>query len=769
MRSLIFLFIFLFSIESHAFYDQENCVKWARSKLPSSVSLTWIQDKTIPSEGFEILKEGHAFIIRTSSPRGAMYALFSLKEHLKTPGSIPLKQSPEFKFRADNPYIHLKPFGLLDTTMWKLYIDMLAINRFNTLDFHGSYDKDTTQFPNLYPMMVTVPEYPQIGRPHIQKRNLKAFKEIVQHANNRCIDLGLMNYTANMNLPKDKIPDYTAKAVTQLLKDVPGLKLIGFRVGESGRKADFFKQAYIKGIKDSKRDDIRLYTRSWQTQQSELEEIGKEFGKEFLIEVKYNGEHLAAPYHAIHGGGKSYSYQSYVLGKNPYKVIWQVFANGTHRFWSWGQIDFIKRAIQSFHFGKAQGFTLQPHIAFFDVAAASYFESKEHQTKYTYIWQKHWMWYLFWGQLSYNPHLPESFFKEKFIERFGKSGSQIFDALQSSGKILPLITSYRYQGPDHRNFSPETETGQFWITRPGDHYHFNPGRGTPNLLTFAGNKSIDPRSFIGISEYVDHKILNFSDGRIGPFEVASYLEKAIQDSKKAIQDLDTTKDWSLLKTDIQSAIYLGEYYKHRILGLTHLSYALKTHSKPDLQKAKNELKRSRMAWKNLSNIADPIYAPLKNQLRIDCPYPDDTQSHFEWKTQIPRLEKLDATVDSLWQNTLYDFKRGPLKVTAQDLGQTPGLDLESLSHTTKNQQYKITARINSSHGIDKIFLWHKPIPSFKKWISSPMKKVAKGHYQITLPKNHEGLMYKIEVQDKKRQVLLKPNPLQETPYQVIWP
>ena len=37
---------------------------------------------------------------------------------------------------------------------------------------------------------------------------------------------------------------------------------------------------------------------------------------------------------------------------------------------------------------------------------------------YDYIWQKHWMWYLAWGRLGYNPELPESTIRQAYIDHY---------------------------------------------------------------------------------------------------------------------------------------------------------------------------------------------------------------------------------------------------------------------------------------------------------------------------------------------------------------
>ncbi len=72
-----------------------------------------------------------------------------------------------------------------------------------------------------------------------------------------------MNYSASIDgggenapdLPPDKLADYTAKAVTLLIHELPDLYMLGFRVGESGQDAAFYKNAYIRGVTDAGRAD----------------------------------------------------------------------------------------------------------------------------------------------------------------------------------------------------------------------------------------------------------------------------------------------------------------------------------------------------------------------------------------------------------------------------------------------------------------------------------------------------------------------------------
>jgi hypothetical protein len=473
---------------------------------------------------FTIRPEANRLVITATEPDGELYGLLELTEQIANrhgagdwPAFVrqfkPVQQSPAILFRADNPFLQIERKGLSglaqklhllssprlfeDLGMWKQYIDQLAESRFNVLDLHGIYNVPATTFHNLLPFLVTVPEYPGVGDPKAQKRNLADLRHLVSHANKRGVKLALMNYSTRVDgLPESALRDYTQKAVCILLKELPKLKQFGFRVGESGEAAQFFADAYVQGLRDSGRTDVRLYTRSWKTTPAELDTMAAALPAGLDVEIKYNGEQLGLPYQAIQGPANShYSYGDFLQPGRHYDAIWQVRANGTHRFWTWADTDFIRRAARTFTFGGAKGFSLEPETAYFDLQAASAYRAREDQKVYRYAWQRNWPWYLAWGRLTYNPDLPAETFVATYAKHFGAAAPEVYAAVQASGGIVPAVLAYRFTGPDQRNMSPETQTAAFDTTK---HAAITP-------LSFAENSPMDPRSFIGIADFAKEK------------------------------------------------------------------------------------------------------------------------------------------------------------------------------------------------------------------------------------------------------------------------
>jgi len=777
--------------------DAPECIVWAARDLEASlkeagvsradadVAVLLVGNERLPAQSFRLTLENSRVRIKGSDAVGAMYGLFELAEQIangEAKGSwanvsstlIETTQKPLLEFRGDNPFCHEKPFLLNDVPMWKAYIDMLARCRFNVLDIHAQFQLDKIEFPNIYPRLIHLPEYPTVGDQQEQEKNLADFKAILAHAKKRGVQVGLMNYTAvTTNVEQEDLADYSAKAVSRLLQECLDLDLLGFRIGESGQPTEFFEQSYLKGVADSGRQDIRLYTRSWVATQESLEKIGARTGGKFDIEIKYNGEHLGLPYHAVHGlhgtGDRhpSFSYEGFLRSVAPYRIVWQCRAGGTHRYWAWADTEFIRRTVGSFQFGRARGFTLEPHTAYRQTKAAPYYDRPEDQKVYQYIWEKQWMWYFHWGRLSYNPALPTATIEAAFDRRFGPAGKNIYRAMQASGKILPLINAYCSKSLNHQSDSPETETGFYNTTNK---YRSRKHKQPEDSLALARHRPIDRRAFAGIGQYVEKRISGEPDGRIGPARVANMLAQAADQTRQLIDKVGpltgpSSDEWRLLKTDLLCSAASGEYYRNHILGVLHFHYAEKTGSESDFQKADQYFAEARTAWKRLAQIADPVYALLQNTVV--------GQDDFQWNGELKPLKEIQIEFSALRSTSKIHPTAKPLTFTPADKGRDANIRVGAVSHTiqTDNQGRELKIRCNASaeHGVKAVLLWFKKLPSQYDWQVQPMTRCNAAQFAVTLPLSEVGLLYHVEVHDNQGGALNFPPVLKERPYWVVDP
>lgn len=776
--------------------DSAACVRWAGSRVervlkdhgvsPNSAEIVvQKEDETNRvAESFSLRIEGQTLVVSGSDANGRMYGLLELAEQIENspsgnewdrivPTLVPKKESPFVAFRADNPFIRIDrkgaakfaeythlidpPLLFEDVAMWKSYIDMLAVNRFNVLDLHGGYNLATTTFFNLLPLLVSVPAYHGVGNPRSQQRNLKDLTEIITYAADRGVSVALMNYSAEADgVSAEALGDYTRHAVCALLKALPQLKEFGFRVGESGQDAPFFKATYVGGLQDSGRHDVRLYTRNWRTTPEALNTIAAAVGGALDVEIKYNGEHLGLPYQAMQGPAHSrYSYEDFLTSQAQYQPLWQVRANGTHRFWTWAQTEFIRRAVRSFRFGGARGFSLEPQFAYFNTNAATYYRAKTEQGVYRYVWEKNWPWYFAWGRLSYNPDLATETLVAAFSRRFGPAGKAVYEALQASGDIVPMALAYRFTGPDQRNMSPETQTSAF---DPVKHEAITP-------LSFALNTPMDSRSFVGIDGFVENKIAGRVDGRVDPPRMAQLFSRAAVRTRELVSSVRglsgrQAAEWNLLKVDLLSASWLGEYYGERVIGTMHLDYALKTGSTPDYDAAIEHLTKSRLAWKRLAETADSVYAPINDPLI--------GQSDFTWGSQNEPIRKLDSTIPSLWSKCHVEPSAKPLSSLEGEQSGEWAVQVTDVAHVIQaGGSVAISCRVLPPIEDMQLILWTKDLPSQSKWVSRMMTSGVDGRFSATIPKPSEGMLYLIELRDSTGRALQFPPVLQTTPYWTI--
>lgn len=762
-------------------------VAWEQARISAEIAA----DKGLKPEGFDLAVAGDGVKITGADASGAMYGLLELAEQIRNGGArgdwkkvvatlAATRQEPYIEYRADNPFCHAAPrkddkdhppLSFNDLEMWKAYIDMLARSRFNMLDIHGAYSFGP-MFPNLYPHLVHVPEYPQVGRKEQQDQALADFKTVVAYAKERGIRVGIMSYEISAGgLSKDALADYTAKAIARICKEVPDLYAIGFRIGESGGGGAFFEKAYLQ--EDLK---CRLYTRTWGASPKTIETIGKSRNGELDIEIKYNGEEFGLPYQAAK---QIYGYEGYVRQNTPYRIIWQIRASGTHRFWAWENTDFIRRTIPTFRLGGAvsRGFSLEPHIAYTTTRPRLWYKDSKDQEVHRYTWERYWAWYFAWGRLSYNPELPEATVIASFKGRFGDAGETIYKAMQESGRIVPLVLTSNSQHIDHSHYLPELEPGCFkldirtMLPKEGDRAKFDP------LLFGKWPRFLDTRSYAGSSQFVTAKIQGKTDGRVGPAWAAKILSDSARNTRELIAKVGPLEgraagEWRLLKTDLTAAADLGDYYSERTLGVMHLDYALQTGSQADYDKALGYLKRSREAWKVLSDNAEAVYAPLYETIRVPKGY--------RWSQQLPWLEELDAMVPGLWEKVKANPGAKPLEVTPAEAGADAGIRVDQIAHSLANVEVKKTKACMATIGcravadkkIESVVLWYKPLsPCDAPWKSAAMKSAGGDAFAAEAPigagKDEAGLMYSFEVRDAAGQIRLFPDPLRETPYRVI--
>ncbi|MBX7132315.1 MAG: acetylxylan esterase [Fimbriimonadaceae bacterium] len=481
---------------------------------------------------------------------------------------------------------------------WTTLLDLMAKSRLNWLDIHGMWDVSVTDAPNLYAYFVTSPSFPKVGvSDAIKKKNLDRLNKVITMAHQRGIKVSLMAYQASMRIPQNPNPPYpndeatvykyTKEVVEQMIRRAPGLDAIGFRIGESGKGESFFK-CYGEAVKASGRD-IPLITRSWITTKQNVLPLARA-SKDFTVEIKYNGEQWGAPY--MVAGGRvanwySYSFEDYlsdsgvretdggVRGKvdpnsaprsplpvpralkmwpgnlaehserwpaQPYKIVWQVRANGTHRIFPFYNPDWVRRSIQCMKIGTATGYTIEGADAYYP-KSPDYYLANPADKAFTWIHQRDEMYWKTWGRLGYDPTVKDKVFDAEAKRML--DSSELVDAWKRASTLVAKAFMGFSLGPDHRSHAPELE----WS---GDSNAFIQGQG------------FDSHAYMPINEMFANRLTGGLDSRMTLLQLADELLADV----RQIPNLSSYASSSNLEAkEIANAVSLqtalGKYYAYR--------------------------------------------------------------------------------------------------------------------------------------------------------------------------------------------------------------
>lgn len=648
------------------------------------------------AESYVVTGEEDFLVGIGSDAVGAMYAAYDIAEQIESAmtagrsleGLQTRTRTPFMEIRAVNPFFHVEAFQdddswYYDEDFWISYLDELSRDRYNLLDIHAMYGLYSTFFPNCYLYLLKSDKFPEVGVPRERARlNLVMFNKIIELAAERGIRVSLMSYHASWHLTAadrrdddayvptdDELAEYTRDVVSQIIRKCPGLWMIGFRIGESGRNEDFFEKSYIAGIRDSGRD-IMMFTRTWLAQPWQVMQIADAYPGRTFLEIKYNGEQLGLPYHSMtvnrRSDAPSYTYENYTDWPRNYKIIWQIRSNGTHRLFRWGDPVFAERTMRSVHFGSGAGFTMEPMTAYYPMTDY-YFKPELGFDFFTWDHQRNWFWYMLWGRLAYNPDAGEEVWLNRFRKHFGAAAARdVYETVANMSRIVPLVYSWRCLGPDHRHMAPEYETGG-------------------SLDDFSENYALDPDNIYSIEEYVNHFL--FKDPLLGvkltPFEAADMLDEyAIAAEAAAARAAGLVEpgntEFQSLQAELAMLVNLARYYSNKIRAATHFEFFKQKYTYPEYRWAQEYTATAHHYWGQLSENGDRYFRPILDTLRMRKHTGKPT---FTWSELEPSLEEdnriLDAAAQAV-QEKVYDPGRfviyhlpayvapedEPLKVTA---------------------------------------------------------------------------------------------------------
>jgi dienelactone hydrolase len=532
---------------------------------------------------------------------------------------------------------------------WTTLFDLMARSRLDWLDLHGAYDLWTTRFPNLYAYFVASPSFPEVGVPgEIKRKNLAQLAHVIELAHARGVRVSLMSYEARFDVPHhQEVPyesseanlyTYTREVVAATIRALPGLDAIGFRIGESGHGGEFFR-CYGEAVAESGRD-IPLTTRSWITRKAKVVPLARA-STDFTVEIKFNGEQWGPPYPVA--GGRvpnwySYSFEDYLTDSSsvpgaeaprrlwpgnvaahdapserwpdqPYKVVWQVRANGTLRIFPFYEPTLVRRTIGSMKLGTASGYTVEPLNAYYP-SSPRYYVADPADVAFDWIHQRDAMYLMLWGRLGYDPTVSDEVFDRAARDHLGVATSELVEAWKAASRVIPTAFGAYAIGPDHRDHAPELEWGgdtAAWIQgEPFDSHAVLPLRQELALRTTGARDGRRP--IARVAQELEASALRLDAGSLAA--LAATAGPAAREVAAACAHLGSLARY-----------YAGRFEMAR-LGAEHEARGL---SQNERSLAHAAALSAAAGWGSLASAAQPsFYKPFPDRLRMGT-------ASFHWK------------------------------------------------------------------------------------------------------------------------------------------
>jgi hypothetical protein len=493
---------------------------------------------------------------------------------------------------------------------WDEYFRTLAYDRFNR--FNLVFGSQTNYLVPPYPFWVDLPEFPQVrasGLTSAQRdRNLQILQYISQDAADHGVEFTLGIWQQNVwptqkatvaGITEKNLGPYTYAAIKKVLQLCPAIRSVQIRVNdESGippdHQVNFYDNYFFPGIRDSGRR-VTLDLRSWILAPGMMEAVTKA-GLPLRVSAKYWAEFLGRPYQPAETW-PNYSYLNMLQRPEPFSFYWELWGLGSHRFLLWGNPDYVRRAVSTFHLGNAVGFEIDPPLAQKGFGNRPgewgiFAENQPRRVFWRWEFERYWLFYLLWGRLSYDPETPDSVWRDELLRRFGVAAGEVLDTYQQASGVINEIVAAHLADPNMYLW-PEV----------------NPGGLIDDYIDVLPS---DWRYIASIPEAVQNRIRGVASAKQTPRQTSELLDSLAGNIEQGVaragaQIGNGNKEWESSRPDFEVLALLARYHARKMVAAYQLEYFYETGEGGALEAAKGELEKALGYWEKLVRLTDGLY------------------------------------------------------------------------------------------------------------------------------------------------------------------
>jgi hypothetical protein len=624
-------------------------------------------DDSLEPEGFEIRRSPYkgksSLFVMALDESGAMYGTLELAERLLNHGKLNAVPgclvNARFSFRAvkfnlpwssyrKNSCFDLQVDTVRDLGFWRRFLDMMAENRYNVLTLWNLHP---------FPYMFRPKSFPKATP--FSDGELKEWKSYWTELFRMAKDRGIETYMVNWNIfvsesfkehyeleaiddlqyhhgdfySSEQIKRYTRECVVQLLEEYPDLTGIGVSLGERmngmtpEERQDWINEVYFEGIREVDRPVKFIHRAPFSVDPSftrDAIESSDAMEGPVWLEIKFNWSHAYSSTKLILTHGGSSGMEGYWNPPpNKYKLTWMI-RNEDFFTLRWAQPDFIREHIAENGPEYVGGYYIGSEC-FIPGIDYSHAHGSPHMD-WTYVFEKHWLYYMLWGRLLYHPSTPDDVFESALARRYGEqAGASLLKAYSLVCGMPMTLASF------------VTSTWDFTLYAEGfistDKSEYNGGHAFISLQDLLEARPINP-DYLSIKAYVERELTGQStEGFVSPVQLADKLEA---DAAEALAILAAVSgDAPALeceKADIEAWARLSLYFAAKLRAGVCYEVFRRTGDEEQRQKAAEWLRAPHAAehWENLISVTKSHY--------VEQPLMHLGQTPFSWELFRPQVE-----------------------------------------------------------------------------------------------------------------------------------
>jgi hypothetical protein len=606
------------------------------------------------------------FHIFSADDGGAMYGGLELAEQIRTRGvdgvidiarnpymamrgtkfNIPLDlRTPSYSDMSDSAQENIAT--VWDFEFWRGYLDALARDRYNFVSLWNLHP---------FPSMVKVPEYPDVALNDVWRSKIRFdedyptrttdivtpamvlnkevvkqlsieqkidfWRRVMQYASDRHIEFYVMTwnvFTYGVDgkhgitdaIDNPKTIDYFRASVREMFRTYPLLRGIGLTAGEnmgaiSGdtsfqAKENWLFATYGQGVLDAARaEPARTFRLIHRQHESRAQDIAKTFqpvigqpNVDFVFSFKY------AQAHALSSTTQNF-HRGYLESLGNLETLWTI-RNDDALMYRWAAPDFVREFIRKMPREKSQGFYYGSDMWVWGREFLALDRKLSRQLEV----DKHWLHFLLWGRLGYDPELDNERIAELIGQRFPRiDAGKFLSVWQDASMIYPLVTGFHWADFDFQWYIEGCRS------RPGP---AKTASGFHSVETFI-NQPVHPGTDnIPIPAYVAGVMAKKIPPGTTPFQVADQIDARVNAVFAGFAPFarqvnpSYEPEFAATLNDILLMASLGQYYAAKIRGATELALFRETLRVEHRTKAVEYMNIAWQRWTQYSGRAKDAY------------------------------------------------------------------------------------------------------------------------------------------------------------------